>query len=52
MLFPFSLKLLPDSSLGLCVDDVDPNDVRLPESLNPVNSLDEIIKFESDSQKD
>jgi len=52
VLLPLSFEDFADAPLGFRMYDVDSNRVSLAESLNAVNSLDEVIKLESNPKED
>jgi hypothetical protein len=49
---PFAFEHRADAALGLGVDQVDPHRLRLQESLDAVDRLDEVVELEADAEED
>jgi hypothetical protein len=49
---PLAFERLAHAALGLAVDQVDPHPLRLQESLDAVDRLDEVVELEPDAKED
>lgn len=50
MILPLGLKSLSHSALGLGIDEVNPHNFGLKESLQAVDRLDKVIELVADAQ--